>query len=86
VYEVVFNFNWYRSDADRNPHPSPAEHLLYLDKICPEFDLSPETRVWVTEMQSNMLRDYPHPQGLPFPGNKENRVTFKYLVDAHIRL
>lgn len=32
-------------------HPTPAEHMLYLDNVLPEIKLTPETRKWVNDVE-----------------------------------
>jgi hypothetical protein len=50
VFETVFDFNWTKiKDPKSDLHPTPVEHLLYLDKVVPEISISEQTRHWVLE-------------------------------------
>lgn len=68
VFETVFNYDWFsrplipvncksikRPRIDR--HPSPLEHLEYLDKILPEITINASTRAWVDCADSHVLQD-----------------------------
>lgn len=68
VYETVFGFNW-RSrpllpkDVLFNPktprfdlHPSPKEHLEYLDLVLPRFVVPNHVRSWVDQAQDIVLQ------------------------------
>lgn len=37
-------------------HPTPAEHLEYLTKVCPEITLSDSTRNWVKQINTKGLK------------------------------
>lgn len=46
-----------RSQIRQDPHPTPAEHLEYLDEVIPEEYVDPETRDWVAEMDTRLRTD-----------------------------
>lgn len=46
-----------RSQIRQDPHPTPAEHLEYLDEVIPEEYVSPETRDWVAEIDTRLRAD-----------------------------
>lgn len=52
--ETVFQSGW-RSSGD--PHPSPAEHLAYLDVVLPGWVTKSETRVKMHEESINLNKD-----------------------------
>lgn len=37
-------------------HPTPTEHLAYIDSVLPEFRISDTTRVWVEHMNEILLK------------------------------
>ena len=53
--KTVFLNNWPKPGAD--PHPSPAEHLAYLDAVLPGWVTKPETRVKMHEASINLNKD-----------------------------
>jgi hypothetical protein len=67
VHNVIFNFNWasrtfipkfYSKEVHFNRidlHPTPMEHLEYIDKILPEFTISDQIRCWVNEINNRLL-------------------------------
>lgn len=46
-----------RTKIRKDPHPTPAEHLEYLDAVIPEEYVDPSTREWTAQMDS-MLRNF----------------------------
>lgn len=53
IFEKVFDFNWCKNKhPNEDLHPTPLEHLDYLDKILPELPISNSTRKWVSENQN----------------------------------
>lgn len=50
VYEKVFNFKWRPKDQDM--HPTPAEHLKYLEEVVPEIPISEANRLWTKALDS----------------------------------
>lgn len=62
VLETVFSGSWFTGtgipdDFDprrRDFHPTPMEHLQYLDKVAPDLVLAPETREWMSQWQDNI--------------------------------
>jgi hypothetical protein len=50
IFEKVFDFDWSRNKNPKGDlHPTPLEHLEYLDKILPELPISKKTRKWVSK-------------------------------------
>jgi len=58
VFETVFNFDWHslRPEGSYDLHPTPLEHLKYLDLVVPEISISQATRQWAE--QHNKDTDY----------------------------
>jgi hypothetical protein len=62
VFETVFNSNWNTGtglpDANnpnqRDFHPSPGEHLQYLDQVCPGLIQKESTREWMLNWENNI--------------------------------
>lgn len=52
--EVLFSNGW--KDAE-DPHPSPAEHLAYLDAVLPGWVTKNETRVKMLEESINLKKN-----------------------------
>lgn len=50
VYEKVFNFKWRPLEQDM--HPTPTEHLKYLDEVVPEIKISDRTRSWTKSFKA----------------------------------
>ena len=53
--QTVFKNNWPKPGAD--PHPSPAEHLAYLDAVLPGWVTKSQTRVKMHEASINLNKD-----------------------------
>jgi len=53
--KTVFLDNWPKPGVD--PHPSPAEHLAYLDAVLPGWVTKSETRVKMHEASINLNKD-----------------------------
>jgi hypothetical protein len=53
--KTVFLNNWPKPGAD--PHPSPAEHLAYLDAVLPGWVTKAQTRVKMHEQSINLRKD-----------------------------
>lgn len=53
--KTVFLNNWPKPGSD--PHPSPAEHLAYLDWVLPGWVTKAETRVKMQEESVNLRKD-----------------------------
>jgi hypothetical protein len=51
---VFIETGWKHSD---DPHPSPAEHLAYLDAVLPGWVTKQETRVKMHEQSINLNKD-----------------------------
>ena len=55
VYEIVFGQNWNsrpgikNTDGRRDFHPTPLEHLEYLDNVYPGLINNKSTRDWMAE-------------------------------------
>jgi len=49
-------------------HPTPAEHLAYIDSVLPEFKISNETRGWVKHMNELLLKQ----------GSPDMRIDYQF--------
>ena len=57
VYETVFDSNWFSGQgipdaqdaARRDFHPTPREHLLYLEKAAPDIEIDRNARQWMLD-------------------------------------
>ena len=58
---VLFKDGW--PDRDGDPHPSPAEHLAYLDVVLPGWVTKQSTRVIMQEESIDLNKD-PHKSGM----------------------
>lgn len=58
---VLFSQGW--PDRDGDPHPSPAEHLAYLDSVLPGWVTKQSTRVKMHDESINLNKD-PHRSGM----------------------
>ena len=71
VHRAVFDLDWhnrpiFETTPRKDLHPSPAEHLEYLDKVLPEIKISQYTRDWVS--QADMLvQQHPEIDGIIDP-------------------
>lgn len=62
VHDVVFNYDWHSIPSAtkwyvekfRDPHPTPKEHLQYLDIVMPELEITSETREWVNSIETQI--------------------------------
>jgi hypothetical protein len=52
---VMFQNGW--PDRNGDPHPSPAEHLAYLDAVLPGWVTKQSTRVIMHEESINLNKD-----------------------------
>jgi len=52
--EIVFQNGWKKTG---DPHPTPAEHLAYLDAVLPGWVTKQETRVKIHEESINLNKD-----------------------------
>lgn len=72
VYEVVFSNDWFTGEglpdsfdsSRRDFHPTPLEHLTYLDRVWPHADISAATREWVARVQ-DQLKHHKEPEWQP---------------------
>jgi len=63
MYETVFDGQWStnpgipdtHNPAQRDFHPTPLEHLAYLDRVCPETIIHADTVTWMDKWQSHVL-------------------------------
>lgn len=58
--EVLYSAGWKTSE---DPHPTPVEHLAYLDAVLPGWVTKPETRVKMLQ-ETNNLRKRPDMKGM----------------------
>ena len=62
VYDIVFDRNWFsgtgipdsHDPSRRDFHPTPEEHVFYLDQVCPNIVLEPATRQWMQQWQQDV--------------------------------
>lgn len=63
VYEIVFDQDWFSGTGipdshdphRRDFHPTPEEHLMYLDRVCPDIAIDPSTRHWMQQWQQDVI-------------------------------
>lgn len=63
VYDTVFNGNW-SSRNDLKPlvnddHPIPGEHLIYLEQVLPQYEISKSTRTLINKADQDVVADIP---------------------------
>lgn len=75
IYEIVYNFNWVRDsgifDADNDRpdmHPTPKEHLMYLDYVFPDL-INDRAREWALHWEDR-ARKNDHWQNKNDPGQR----------------
>ena len=57
VLDIVFNGSWFSGSGiadvnnphSRDFHPTPAEHMLYIDRVAPDLIISNMDRAWMQE-------------------------------------
>lgn len=62
VYETVFDHKWFSGngipdayDARRRDfHPTPSEHLTYLDQVAPDLTISNNVKQWMHEWEGDV--------------------------------
>jgi hypothetical protein len=54
-YTILFKNGW--PDRDGDPHPSPEEHLAYLDAVLPGWVTKQSTRVIMREESINLNKN-----------------------------
>ena len=61
AYEVLFNRNWESRPGIIDPntrrrdfHPTPIEHVEYLDKVCPGLITNESTRKWMYDWHQSI--------------------------------
>ena len=52
--ETIFKDGWKQSD---DPHPTPSEHLSYLDTVLPGWVTKQETRAKILHETNNLCKD-----------------------------
>lgn len=65
MYEAVFNQNWNsrpgiadsRNPKHRDFHPTPMEHVEYLQKVLPEYPIPEADQIWAQDVQSQIQRN-----------------------------
>jgi hypothetical protein len=45
MYEIVYNFDWHNAAFADDYHPTPQQHLDYLDEVLPELEVDGQTRL-----------------------------------------
>jgi hypothetical protein len=56
MFEIIFNKNWnsrtgIQHNGRRDFHPTPTEHLEYLEKVLPEFVITSQTKLWTNDCE-----------------------------------
>lgn len=55
IFDPQWNWGYHIAHSKRHDvHPTPAEHLEYIEKIMPEFTISQDTRNWVTDIEGKV--------------------------------
>jgi hypothetical protein len=62
VFETVFNNQWWSGHGifdsfdptRRDFHPTPCEHVEYLNKICPEWPIDQSTQEWMYDWEQKI--------------------------------
>ena len=62
VYETIFDQQWWSGNGipdsfdpiRRDFHPTPTEHVAYLDKVLPELSLAQSTKDWMQQWENNI--------------------------------
>jgi hypothetical protein len=52
--QVLYPGGWKHSD---DPHPTPVEHLTYLDAVLPGWVTKPETRVKIAQETADLQKN-----------------------------
>lgn len=58
VHSVLFNYDWTSRGKRDDYHPTPVEHLEYIEKVMPEFNISDSTLDWVNNYRYNPNSKY----------------------------
>jgi hypothetical protein len=45
MYEIVYDLDWHNAAFDNDYHPTPQQHLDYLDQVLPELEVDGQTRL-----------------------------------------
>ena len=64
-HNVIFNYDYNSRliagydtrEGIRICHPTPLEHLEYVEKVLPEYNISDKTRQWVAHEDANVIKD-----------------------------
>ena len=54
--EILIDYKFGQQMIRTDYHPTPIEHLEYLDKIVPELPVTDATRKWVTSINGRLLK------------------------------
>lgn len=54
IHKVIFDYDWQKRFKKNDPHPHPIDYLEYIERILPEFDLSPTTKKWVVDIDNRL--------------------------------
>lgn len=66
VHNIIFDYDYnnrliagYKTrEGIRICHPTPSEHLEYIEKVLPEYTISDETRAWVASENDKVIKSY----------------------------
>jgi len=64
VHNVIFNYDYNSRliagydtrEGIRICHPTPSEHLEYIEKVLPEYEISDQTRQWVELQNTDIIK------------------------------
>lgn len=45
VHNVIYNYDWHNAAFDNDYHPTPQQHIDYLDAVLPELSVDGQTRL-----------------------------------------
>ena len=65
VFQVVFGGSWFSGHGipdtfdctRRDFHPTPVEHMRYLDSVWPDHGVDLDTREWVTKIEHQLINN-----------------------------
>jgi hypothetical protein len=81
IFESIFNFDWSSKpivgqSKRLNSHPTPGEHLEYVNKILPEFTVSNETEDWVSMINQKVLDENLNIENIKLQDLWNNQISF----------
>ena len=59
ISDPKWNWEWKVFSSKRiDNHPTPSEHLEYINKVLPEFNISDDTKNWISTINDAVLRKH----------------------------